>query len=162
MLTIPQRLARWLDRPLFPWKRLVVGFSLAEFALENWLLYRQYRVLQKTTVPKALGKEIEQSTFDKSQVRNPSIHATVSKLTSMTGIWPRKGKVQLHLRSLQPGQIARHSLLQPLPARLGHRRHRCRSLCARPLLGRDHTIAALHVHARMDRPGRRTRFLLLP
>ncbi|KAH6844260.1 CaaX prenyl protease [Alternaria alternata] len=62
-----QRLARWLDRPLFPWKRLVVGFSLAEFALENWLLFRQYRVLQRTTVPKALDKEIERDTFDKSQ-----------------------------------------------------------------------------------------------
>ena len=64
-----QRLARWLDRPLFPWKKLVVGFSLAEFALENWLLFRQYRVLQRTIVPKALNKEIDQQTFDKSQVR---------------------------------------------------------------------------------------------
>jgi hypothetical protein len=64
-----KRLARWLDRPLFPWKRLVVGFSLAEFALENWLLFRQYRVLQRTSVPKALNKEIDTETFDKSQVR---------------------------------------------------------------------------------------------
>ncbi|OAL06741.1 CaaX prenyl protease [Phaeosphaeriaceae sp. SRC1lsM3a] len=62
-----QRLARWLDRPFFPWKRLVVGFSLAEFALENWLLFRQYRVLQRTSVPKALNKEIDTETFDKSQ-----------------------------------------------------------------------------------------------
>ncbi|KAF1950716.1 CaaX prenyl protease [Byssothecium circinans] len=62
-----QRLARWLDRPLFPWKKLVFGFSLAEFALENWLLFRQYRVLNKTKVPKALEKEIDQATFDKSQ-----------------------------------------------------------------------------------------------
>ncbi|KAH5438198.1 hypothetical protein HBI47_058770 [Parastagonospora nodorum] len=62
-----QRLARWLDRPLFPWKRLVVGFSLAEFTLENWLLFRQYRVLQRTSVPKALNKEIDTETFDKSQ-----------------------------------------------------------------------------------------------
>ncbi|KAF1920120.1 CaaX prenyl protease [Ampelomyces quisqualis] len=64
---ILQRLARWLDRPLFPWKRLVVGFSLAEFALENWLLFRQYRILQRTSVPKALNKEIDTETFDKSQ-----------------------------------------------------------------------------------------------
>jgi hypothetical protein len=63
-----KRLGRWLDRPLFPWKRLVVGFSLAEFALENWLLFRQYRVLQRTSVPKALNKEIDTETFDKSQV----------------------------------------------------------------------------------------------
>ncbi|KAF2474675.1 CaaX prenyl protease [Lindgomyces ingoldianus] len=62
-----QRLARWLDRPFFPWKKLVVGFSLAEFALENWLLFRQYSVLQKKTTPKALENEIEKSTFDKSQ-----------------------------------------------------------------------------------------------
>jgi hypothetical protein len=64
-----KRLARWLDRPFFPWKRLVVGFSLAEFALENWLLFRQYRVLQRTSVPKALNKEIDTETFDKSQVQ---------------------------------------------------------------------------------------------
>ncbi|KAH8726348.1 CaaX prenyl protease [Phaeosphaeriaceae sp. PMI808] len=64
---ILQRLARWLDRPFFPWKRLVVGFSLAEFGLENWLLFRQYRVLQRTSVPKALSKEIDTATFDKSQ-----------------------------------------------------------------------------------------------
>jgi len=63
-----QRLGRWLDRPFFPWKRLIVGFNLAEFALENWLLYRQYRVLQRTSVPKALDKEIERETYDKSQV----------------------------------------------------------------------------------------------
>ncbi|KAF2112424.1 CaaX prenyl protease [Lophiotrema nucula] len=62
-----QRLARWLDRPYFPWKRLVISFSLAEFALENWLLFRQYRVLNKKAVPKALEKEIDQATFDKSQ-----------------------------------------------------------------------------------------------
>ncbi|KAF2198200.1 CaaX prenyl protease [Delitschia confertaspora ATCC 74209] len=62
-----QRLASWLDRPYFPWKKLVIGFSLAEFALENWLLFRQYRVLQKTTVPKALENEIEKPTFHKSQ-----------------------------------------------------------------------------------------------
>ncbi|KAF2015903.1 CaaX prenyl protease [Aaosphaeria arxii CBS 175.79] len=62
-----QRLARWLDRPFFPWKKLVVGFSLAQFTLENWLMFRQFKVLQKKTVPKALEKEIDQETFDKSQ-----------------------------------------------------------------------------------------------
>ncbi|KAH7132016.1 CaaX prenyl protease [Dendryphion nanum] len=64
---ILQRLGQWLDRPFFPWKKLVVGFSFAQFALENWLLFRQYGVLQKKTVPKALSKEIDQPTFDKSQ-----------------------------------------------------------------------------------------------
>ncbi|KAF2740534.1 CaaX prenyl protease [Polyplosphaeria fusca] len=64
---ILQSLARWLDRPFFPWKKFVIGFSLAEFTLENWLLLRQYRVLSKKIVPKAIDKEIDQSTFDKSQ-----------------------------------------------------------------------------------------------
>ncbi|OCK82772.1 CaaX prenyl protease [Lepidopterella palustris CBS 459.81] len=62
-----QRLARWLDRPFFPWKNLVIGFSLAEFALENWLLFRQYRVLSKTVQPKSLENEVDKPTFDKSQ-----------------------------------------------------------------------------------------------
>lgn len=66
----PQRLARWLDRPFFPWKKLVIGFSLAEFALENWLLFRQYNVLQRKTIPKALQADIDTATFDKSQVRS--------------------------------------------------------------------------------------------
>lgn len=79
-----QRLAYWLDRPLFPWKKLVVGFSLAEFALENWLLFRQYRVLQRTTVPKALDKEIDQETFDKSQVRMFDI---VVRITYSGVVW---------------------------------------------------------------------------
>jgi len=74
-----QRLGRWLDRPFFPWKRLIVGFNLAEFALENWLLYRQYRVLQRTSVPKALDKEIERETFDKSQVGSKRAHAQAEK-----------------------------------------------------------------------------------
>lgn len=67
MLTNLQRLARFLDIPLFPWKRLVVGFSLGQFCLENWLLWRQYGVLKRTVRPKALEQEISQETFDKSQ-----------------------------------------------------------------------------------------------
>ena len=62
-------MARWLDRPIFPWKKLVIGFSLADFALGNWLLFRQYRVLSKTSVPKALENQVDKTTFDKSQVR---------------------------------------------------------------------------------------------
>ena len=88
-----QRLARWLDRPLFPWRKLVVGFSLAEFALENWLLFRQYRVLQRTIVPKALNKEINQKTFDKSQVRAISMSAQ-----------PRRVRHAKARRSVRPGR----------------------------------------------------------
>ncbi|KAF2752807.1 CaaX prenyl protease-like protein [Pseudovirgaria hyperparasitica] len=62
-----QRLASFLDRPLFPWKKLIIGFSLGEFALENWLLYRQYRVLSRNTRPKALSEEVSQETYEKSQ-----------------------------------------------------------------------------------------------
>ena len=44
-----------------------MGFSLGQFCLENWLLWRQYGVLRKTIRPKALEQEITQETFDKSQ-----------------------------------------------------------------------------------------------
>jgi hypothetical protein len=64
----PQRLARFLDRPLFPWKRLIVGFSLAQYLFEGFLSLRQYQVLKETRPPKALAKEVSQEVFDKSQV----------------------------------------------------------------------------------------------
>jgi len=62
-----QRLARILDRPLFPWKRLIIGFSVAQFLFEGFLGLRQYRVLQKTKPPKVLELEVTQDVFDKSQ-----------------------------------------------------------------------------------------------
>ena len=65
-------LAQWLDRPLFPWKKLVMTFSLGHFVLENYIDWRQYRVLCQTKVPKALEAEIDQKTYDKSQVRRVS------------------------------------------------------------------------------------------
>lgn len=66
-----QRLARFLDRPLFPWKKLIIGFSLANYFIEGFLGYRQYQVLKKTKVPKVLEHEVSQEVFDKSQVRYP-------------------------------------------------------------------------------------------
>lgn len=62
-----QRLARFLDRPLFPWKRLIVGFSLAQYFFEGFLSYRQYGVLRQTKPPKSLEGEVSQEVFDKSQ-----------------------------------------------------------------------------------------------
>jgi STE24 endopeptidase len=62
-----QRLARALDRPLFPWKKLIVGFSLAQYVFESFLSLRQYKILQRTRVPKVLETEVDQETFDKSQ-----------------------------------------------------------------------------------------------
>jgi STE24 endopeptidase len=63
-----QRLAAFLDRPGFPWKKLILGFSIGQFALEGLLSLRQYQVLQRTRPPKALQEEITQETYDKSQV----------------------------------------------------------------------------------------------
>lgn len=65
--SILQALTRFLDNPAIPWKRLIIGFSLGQFVFENWLLYRQYGVYCRKAVPKTLTKEVDQSTFDKSQ-----------------------------------------------------------------------------------------------
>ncbi|KGQ04223.1 CAAX prenyl protease 1 [Beauveria bassiana D1-5] len=62
-----QRLAQILDRPLFPWKKLLLGFSVGQYIFESFLTFRQYRILQATKPPAVLAKEIPQDTFDKSQ-----------------------------------------------------------------------------------------------
>lgn len=62
-----RRLAGFLDSPAIPWKPLILTFAIGEFALESYLSYRQYSVLQRTTVPKQLKHEIDQKTYDKSQ-----------------------------------------------------------------------------------------------
>lgn len=62
-----QRFARWLDRPLFPWKRLIVSFSISQYIFETYLAYRQYGVLCNRKRPRALENEVDQQTFDKSQ-----------------------------------------------------------------------------------------------
>ncbi|KAK8205668.1 zinc metalloprotease [Zalaria obscura] len=66
-MDILRRLGAWLDRPGFPWKSLIVTFSIGEYFLESYLSYRQYKVLQGTKVPKQLEHEVDQKTFDKSQ-----------------------------------------------------------------------------------------------
>jgi len=66
-MDVLQRLARFLDRPLFPWKKLIVGFSLAQYLFEGFLSLRQYRVLKQTRPPKVLQNEVSQEVFDKSQ-----------------------------------------------------------------------------------------------
>ena len=135
-----KRLARWLDRPFFPWKRLVVGFSLAEFALENWLLFRQYRVLQRTTVPKALNKEIDQETFDKSQVRSllryPSLKLTGSRHTVAQRLPSASSPRSSTKSSLSPFSTSTSTLssgVSPVPSSLAMRpsdsRVRSASLC---------------------------------
>ena len=66
-MDILRRLAGFLDKPGFPWKSLIITFSIGEYFFENYLAYRQYRVLQGTRVPKQLENEVDQKTFDKSQ-----------------------------------------------------------------------------------------------
>ncbi|KAL4781193.1 peptidase family M48-domain-containing protein [Aspergillus varians] len=64
---ILDQLARLLDRPLFPWKNVLVGFSLGQFVLEGLLSLRQYKVLQRTKPPKVLEGEVSQKVYDQSQ-----------------------------------------------------------------------------------------------
>lgn len=52
---------------MFPWKRLVIGFSIGQYVFESFLSFRQYQVLQRTKPPKALQDEVTQEVFDKSQ-----------------------------------------------------------------------------------------------
>ncbi|KAI5308294.1 hypothetical protein KEM55_006075, partial [Ascosphaera atra] len=60
-------LGRFLDRPSIPWKSLIVGFSLGQFALESYLSWRQYKCLCGKKPPKALQGEVSQEKFDRSQ-----------------------------------------------------------------------------------------------
>ncbi|KAL5342606.1 peptidase family M48-domain-containing protein [Aspergillus crustosus] len=64
---ILDQLARLLDRPLFPWKNVLVGFSVGQFILEGLLSLRQYKVLQRTKPPKVLEAEVSQRVYDQSQ-----------------------------------------------------------------------------------------------
>jgi STE24 endopeptidase len=66
-MDILQRLAQFLDRPLFPWKKLIIGFSIGQYVFEGFLSLRQYQVLRQTRPPKVLENEVSQEVFDKSQ-----------------------------------------------------------------------------------------------
>ncbi|KAK4552993.1 zinc metalloprotease [Recurvomyces mirabilis] len=59
--------AATLDNPAIPWKVLITTFAVGEYALETYLSYRQYQVLQRKKIPVQLKEEIDQKTFDKSQ-----------------------------------------------------------------------------------------------
>ena len=102
-----QQLSRFLDRPGFPWKKVIVGFSLGQYVFERFLAFRQYRILKQTKPPKVLEGEISQEVFDKSQaygrakstfglisglfsqIQNYSIiyFDLLPKLWSLTGVW---------------------------------------------------------------------------
>ena len=80
-----QRLAAFLDRPGFPWKGVILGFSFARFAFEGFLSLRQYQVLQQKKAPKVLEDEVTQDVFDKSQAygRAKAKFGAVSNLLSL-------------------------------------------------------------------------------
>ncbi|CAK7567555.1 MAG: zinc metalloprotease [Sporothrix epigloea] len=83
MLGLLQHLARFLDRPAFPWKRLILGFSLAQYFFEGYLSLRQYSVLQHRKAPSVLQHEVSQEVFDKSQAYGRA----KAKFGLVTGIW---------------------------------------------------------------------------
>ncbi|AQZ17044.1 STE24 (YJR117W) [Zygosaccharomyces parabailii] len=55
-----------LDNPAIPWKGIIAGISVAQFAFETYLTYRQYRVLKNKKLPSVLENEITNETFVKS------------------------------------------------------------------------------------------------
>ncbi|KAI1084104.1 peptidase family M48-domain-containing protein [Whalleya microplaca] len=82
-----QRLARFLDRPLFPWKRLIIGFSVAQYCFEEFLSIRQYQVLKNTKPPKVLEHEVAKDVYDKSQ----DYGRAKAKFGFVRGLW---GQIQ--------------------------------------------------------------------
>ncbi|ERT02053.1 STE24 endopeptidase [Sporothrix schenckii 1099-18] len=115
MLGLLQRLARFLDRPAFPWKRLIMGFSLAQYFLEGFLSLRQYQVLKATKAPKVLQHEVSQEVFDKSQAYGRA----KAKFELVNGIWNQLQNFAFFQFDLLPKLWAwsGHLLLQFAPAR---------------------------------------------
>lgn len=66
-MDIIRRLGAYLDSPTIPWKSLIITFSIGQYALENYLAYRQYQVLKRTTIPSQLSREVDTVTHQKSQ-----------------------------------------------------------------------------------------------
>ncbi|KAI1338972.1 peptidase family M48-domain-containing protein [Xylariaceae sp. FL0016] len=86
-MDILQRLARFLDRPLFPWKKLIMGFSIAQYCFEEFLSFRQFQVLKYKKPPKVLEQEVSQEVYDKSQAYGRA----KAKFGFIKGLW---GQVQ--------------------------------------------------------------------
>lgn len=77
------RLGAGLDSPTIPWKSLIISFAVGEFALNSYLLYRQYRVLQRTTIPPQLKNEVDPKTHAKSQAYGRA----KAKFSFATSVW---------------------------------------------------------------------------
>ncbi|TAQ85866.1 hypothetical protein B7494_g5829 [Chlorociboria aeruginascens] len=96
-MDILQRLAQFLDRPLFPWKKLIVGFSLAQYLFEGFLSLRQYQVLKQILPPKVLQSEAYGRAKAKfgfvsglyGQIQNTAFiyFDVLPKLWNLTGSW---------------------------------------------------------------------------
>ena len=134
---LQQRLGRSLDRPDFPWKSLIVGFSLAQYFFETYLSLRQYKVLKQTKPPKSLAGEVSQDVFDKSQVRHKSFSTWIILTTAFdrpmdapnpTSAWSRHsmGRFRITASStmtpflsygLSPASGSSATLPPPTPAR---------------------------------------------
>ena len=67
VMSLFQSLQSLLDQPGIPWKTIVLGFSIGQFAFETYLTYRQYKVLCEKKLPVALENEIDKETFEKSE-----------------------------------------------------------------------------------------------
>ncbi|KAL7915002.1 myosin-like coiled-coil domain-containing protein [Trichoderma velutinum] len=80
---LKRRLSQFLDRPLFPWKRLILGFSVGQYVFESLLNFRQYRILQLPKPPAVLAKEVNQETFDKSQAYGRA----KAQFSIVSGLW---------------------------------------------------------------------------
>nr|POE63387.1 caax prenyl protease 1 [Quercus suber] len=92
------RLGAGLDSPFIPWKKLIIGFALAEFGLESYLAYRQYQVLQRKTIPAQLKNEIDQPTFDKSQAYGRA----KAKFGIVKGVWDQLKNVFVITQNVYP------------------------------------------------------------
>lgn len=93
-----RRIGAGLDSPSIPWKSLIITFAIGEYAIESYLSYRQYKVLQRKTVPKQLDKEIDQSTFDKSQAYGRA----KAKFGFVSGIWGQAKNYFIITRDVYP------------------------------------------------------------
>jgi hypothetical protein len=157
------RLAGWLDRPGFPWKSLIISFSLGEYLLENWLALRQYRVLQGTKVPKQLQNEVDQATFDKSQVCSCILHLHLCPSNHpILGIWSRKSQVWLRFWCHLSAQVSRRHPLRFLSQILGSYRSCPYSLPSCKLSRRNRSLAALRLRLILHRDSPESATLILP
>lgn len=150
-----QQLARLLDCPFFPWKNVLVGFSLGQFILEGFLSFRQYKVLQRTKPPKVLENEVSQKVFDQSQVSRDDYIAIVKIaglifLPFSIGVWSRKSQVWFHLGSLRSNPESCIYLRRCPPQALGIERSLASPVLSLSVSRRDFPDSSVHLRFQPD------------